>query len=182
MGLASFSSSFLQWLQGSFLLSIVWLQSFLRLTARPAPNWAIRRCLYTDCACGPTPHAQSALNASFILAIYNLFFEVMGFIIPPRPAATLMRFWRGITEIAWLSTLNSYSGMTPPTCARVSPSYYHADPPTQTNGRKVICQNRLTFIKTRSNQGCCFGEGYLDFQTTKVMKSFLCKLFEQLFV
>lgn len=44
----------------------------------------------------PTPHAQSALYASFILAIWNLFFQTMVIIIPRRPAAILVMFWGGL--------------------------------------------------------------------------------------
>lgn len=130
MGSALFSSSFLQWPQGSCLLSTVWLQSIPCQACTGLSNQQMS--LYKS----SIPHAQSALYARFILAMYNLFFQTMGIIIPPRPAAILVMHFKGVTESAWLSTLNSYSGMTPPKRARVSPSYYPADLLTHIIGRK----------------------------------------------
>lgn len=106
-------------------------------------------------------HSLHYMPAPFWQYIIYFCFQMMGIIIPPRPAAILVMFLGGFTETAWLSTLNSYSGMTPPKRTRVSPSYYPADPLTQPNAPKVIRQNRSTFTKTKSNQGSGFRDRHL---------------------
>lgn len=78
------TSSFLQWLQVSCLLSIVWSRIF------PAPQYQ---------ACPNLNHQHVFIqkpNASFILAIYHLFFQMMVIIIPQRPAAILVTGLEGV--------------------------------------------------------------------------------------
>lgn len=83
---------------------------------------------------------------------------MMVIIIPQRPAAILVTGLEGgwLTESAWLSSLNSYGGTTARKRTRVSPSYYPADPLTQTNGREAVRQDLSTFIETKSNHGGSF--------------------------
>lgn len=79
-----------------------------------------------------------------------------GYYYPSETSSHIGNVLGRVTENAWLSSLNSYSGMTAGKRTQVSPSYYPTEPLTQTNGRKAIHQNPSTFIKTKSNQGSSF--------------------------